>query len=150
VALVRLLPLLQMGRDLPLPAPGAQGRTHRIREHCRMERPLQQSHVAEEIGEAFVRRGAAMVEQDEGEVRPGRLALGPVGDGPAIGAQERLLGDHRAGRRIEVRHEVGEAVLDARGDADLGQDCASNPGVAPAGCQDQRDGIGLRHGFGVR
>ena len=87
-----------------------------------------------------------MAEQDEGKIGPGRLAFRPLGNRPSVRAQERLFGDHSAGRDIEVGHEIHQIRLDPRLDADLSQNRGSDARVPSTRRQDQRDGIRLRHG----
>ena len=62
-----------------------------------MERPFQHCDVSEQLGQVLDRRAAAIGQQDEGKVRPGRLLLDPRGKCAAVGPEERLLRDHRAG-----------------------------------------------------
>ena len=123
-------------------------------EGRRVERPFQQRHVAEDVGQAGRRRvafraAAALGEHDERQVGPARLARDPVGDGAEIRGRHRLLGQHReTDGVVHQARKLAEAAADPRGDPGRLQQAPCHERIPPKRRQDDRlGGRGLpRHG----
>ncbi len=94
----------------------------------RMERPLQEGDVAQGRGEPAgggiaLHAAAAMGDQHDGQVGPGRLRLDPPDEAWVVGALQRLLRDQRhADSVLQVGEQAGEVRADHRRQARLAED----------------------------
>ena len=129
--------------DLDKAASAAHVREYDADQSGRMERPLEETDVAErgvEFGRLRIALDAATVlrQHDEGKVRPGRLRADPAGERARVAAQ-RLLGDDghvRAAPKL-LQKAIEVATDDCR-ELCVVEDVARDQGVATARCEDQR------------
>jgi hypothetical protein len=117
--------LLVEAPALVLPPTAAQSGLYDAHERGRMKRPLEERDVAHLLGHARGRRisfeaAAVLGQQDEGKIRPRRLARNPIDERLRVGAAGGLLGEDRdVGAATQLQHQFLQI------EANLGM----NPGV---------------------
>ena len=154
---LRPLPVGEMGADLILANAGPKRGLGRRDQRRDPRRALEQSHVAERLDGAqhgLGARAGGRQEQDR-QVRPGRLALHELGE-PAASPGDRLLGDEeRARAPLELREQRLGAAHVHRGDARPAEDAPDQLGIPGRRPEDEDPplelGAGIRaHGSGRR
>src|SRR5580658_10147368 len=121
-----------------------------------MEWPLQERYITENFGQPDRGRvalgaTAAVGQQDDRQVGPGRLLLQKTCQRPQVSGVDRLVGDERnAGTPIELLREFRQVRTNGRRTARLRQDQRRKMAVATGGGQDEhpfRKRAGLSHVF---